>query len=128
MLSAGRAAELGQTWLAGWNTADVDLVMGPFATDVVFSSPFVARLTGDPTRTTIEGRDALRTYVSEALARTSDIRYTLDATYVGTDSIVLGYSCGRPGGPVRSGADMMRVDDTGHVVEWRCHYPADFMT
>ena len=127
MLSEARAAELGLEWLEGWNTADVDLVMKPFAPDVVFTSPFVSRLTGDPTRTAIEGREALRAYVAEALARTSDIRYTLEATYVGTDSVVLRYSCSRPGGPVKTGADSMRVDHAGQVVEWRCHYPADFL-
>jgi hypothetical protein len=127
VLSAARAGELGRVWLEGWNRADVDLVMGPFAPEVVFTSPAVARMTGDPSRSSIEGREALRVYVADALARTSDIQYTLEASYVGTDSVVLQYSCGRPGGPSKVGADSMRVDDTGQVVEWRCHYPPGFM-
>ena len=42
--------------------------------------------------------------------------------YVGTDSIILGYSCGLPDGPQEQGADSMRLDDDGQAVEWRCHY------
>jgi hypothetical protein len=32
------------------------------------------------------------------------------------------YSCGLPDGAQRAGADSMRVDGDGNVVEWRCHY------
>jgi hypothetical protein len=42
--------------------------------------------------------------------------------YVGTDSIVLVYSCGIPNGTQRNGADWMRVDGDGKVVAWRCHF------
>ena len=79
-------------------------------------------MTGDATKTTIEGRDELRVYIEGALRRTRDLRYSLTATYVGTDSIVLLYSCGLPNGAQKVGADSMRVDASGKVVEWRCHY------
>jgi len=109
-------------WEDGWNRADLDTIMAPFAADVVFSSPGIAMLTGDPTRRTIEGRDALRAYIERALQMTPGVRYESSATFVGTDSIVLTYVCGLPDRPQRQGADLMRVDDTGQVVEWRCHY------
>jgi hypothetical protein len=97
--------------------------MAPFAAGVVFSSPFVSKLGGDPARTTIEGHDALRTYVDDALRRTPGIRYAIDGMHVGTDSIVLVYTCSFPDGrPDTRGADLMRLDEQGRVVEWRCHY------
>jgi hypothetical protein len=96
--------------------------MAPFAAGVVFSSPGVAMMTGDPSKTTIEGYDALRTYIEDALRRTAEIGYTLRDTYVGTDSIVLVYACGLPDGTEKVGSDLMRVDDDRKVVEWRCHY------
>lgn len=109
-------------WQDGWNTGDLDLIMAPFADDVVFASPGIAMMTHDPSRTTIEGAAALRDYVDNALRHTRDVHYELHATHVGTDSVVLSYTCGFPDGPQKAGADLMRVDATGQVVEWRCHY------
>lgn len=128
MLDDATVAYLRRHWDEGWNTGDLATIMTPFAADVVFSSPFVPRLTGDPAKTTIDGHDALRAYVDYALRRTPGIRYTLDATYAGTDAVVLVYTCYSPDGTVRHGADSMRVGAAGKVVEWRCHYRADSMT
>ena len=122
MLDDATTQALVRHWEEGWNTGDVDTIMAPFARDVVFSSPGVAMLTGDPARTTIEGYDALRSYLEDALRRTRSLRYRVHATYVGTDSIVLVYDCGLPGGDKKRGADLMRVGTDGKVVEWRCHY------
>jgi hypothetical protein len=125
MVDPSTVDELRRHWDEGWNAEDVDVIMEPFASDVVFSSPFIARVSGDPTRTTIEGRDDLRAYVAHALRRTPGIRYTLHGTYAGSDAVVLVYSCVLPDGTARTGADSMRVDGTGKVVEWRCHYAVD---
>ena len=115
MIDEARAGELGRTWEDGWNGEDVDLIMSPFADDVVFSSPFSGG--------TIEGSGPLRTYVDAALRRSPGIRYTLDESFTGTDSVVLVYTCRYPDGrPDKRGADSMRVDGAGRVVEWRCHY------
>jgi len=97
--------------------------MTPFAADVVFSSPGIALMTGDPNRTTIEGSEALRAYIEGALRRSpAGLHYTLQQTYVGTDAVVFTYRCDLPDGTQKPGADSMRVDDDGKVVEWRCHY------
>jgi hypothetical protein len=122
MLDRGIVETLERHWQEGWNRADVDTIMVPFAADVTFSSPGVAMMTGDPAKTSIEGLDALRAYVADALRRTPEVRYTLQDTRVGTDSIVLVYSCSLPDGTQKHGADMMRVGADGKVVEWRCHY------
>jgi hypothetical protein len=109
-------------WEEGWNSRDLAMIMAPFAADVVFSSPGISIVTGDPNRSTIDGADALRTYIANALRSTPALRYTRNATYVGADSIVLVYDCVLPGRPPKPGADLMRVDRHGNVVEWRCHY------
>lgn len=114
-------------WDRGWNLGDVDTIMAPFAPRVVFSSPFVSRLNGDPSRSTIEGYDALRAYVAAALERAPGIRYTVEATHVGTDSVVLIYTVHHTDGTDKPGADSMRVGPDGKVVEWRCHYSFDFI-
>jgi hypothetical protein len=109
-------------WEEGWNGGDIETIMAPFARDVVFSSPGISLLTGDPAKTTIQGYDALRSYIERALRQTPGIRYTLRATYVGTGSIVLVYDCGPPEGDQKRGADVMRVGRDRKIVEWRCHY------
>ena len=110
-------------WETGWNDRDLDTIMAPFAPQIVFSSPGVALMTGDAARTTIVGSDALRAYLEDALRRSpARLSYTLQATYVGTDSVVIVYRCDLPDGTQKAGADSMRVDDHDQVVEWRCHY------
>jgi len=127
MLDDTKVEALRRHWEEGWNNEDVDVIMEPFADAIVFSSPFIARLTGDPGATTIEGAAALREYVAGALRRTPGIRYTLEGTYAGDDAVVLVYSCLLPDGSTKFGADTMRVDADGKVVDWRCHYSAASM-
>jgi hypothetical protein len=125
MLDDTTVAALARHWDDGWNGRDVDVIMVPFADGVVFTSPGVPKITGDPARRSVEGAAALRDYVVEALARAGDVRYTLHQALAGTDSVVLVYTCHFPEGPDRDGADILRVDGAGQVVEWRCHYATD---
>ncbi|MQY28391.1 nuclear transport factor 2 family protein [Nocardia aurantia] len=109
-------------WDEGWNSGDLDTIMSPFATDVLFSSPFVPKLLGDPARLTLEGAGPLRDYVRYALEHAPGIRYTVDGSYSGTDTLVIVYTCHNPDGSTRNGSDFMRVGPDGTVAEWRCHY------
>jgi hypothetical protein len=127
MIDQAMADELRRQWDEGWNGCDVDTIMAPFAPDVVFRSPFVGRMTDEPGQATIEGYDALRSYVAGALERAPGIRYTVDASYAGTDSIVLVYTVHRPDGTDQAGADSLRLGPDGKVVEWRCHYSFAFL-
>ena len=116
---------LARCWHDGWNRGDLDTIMAPFAPDVVFSSPFVPRFTGDPAKTTIEGvrrPPRLRgggaapvaghpVHARRDLRRDRRHRARVPAA---TTPI--------PAGPTSAGADSMRVDPSGRVVEWRCHY------
>jgi hypothetical protein len=125
MLDDATVERLARHWDAGWNGRDLDLIMEPFADDIVFRSPYVAKQLGDRAQGKVEGHGALRAYVSAALERASDVRYTLLHRFAGTDSVILLYTCHLPGGVERPGADFMRVGAQGKVVEWRCHYDSD---
>jgi hypothetical protein len=126
VVDAAVVEALERHWEEGWNREDVDLIVAPFASDVVFSSPFVSRLSDDHADATIVGLDAVRQYVAESFTRaTPGIRYTLDGSYAGTDSVVLLYTVHHPTLGARAGADTMRLDTVGRVAEWRCHYPFD---
>ena len=115
---------LARCWEDGWNREDPDLIVEPFAPGIVFSSPFVSRLLGDPDQTTLEGIDAVRDYVARSFTRaTPGIRYTHRDSYAGVDGVVLMYTVHHPDGTDRLGVDLMRLDDNECVVDWRCHYP-----
>lgn len=123
-VDADRIEALGRHWEDGWNGEDVDVITEPFAPDVTFRSPFVGRIAEDEGRTAIEGLEAVRQYVSDSFVRaTPGIRYTLDASYACTDSVVLLYTVHHPTGGDRPGADYMRLDADGRVTDWRSHYP-----
>jgi len=107
MIDNATSKMLAHHWEEGNNACDVDMVMEPFATNVIFSSPFVSRLTGDPKKTTIEGYDALREYIDNSFRQVPGIRYTLDNTFVGAESIILLYACHLPDGRTVTGADLM---------------------
>ncbi len=122
MLDDAVVTALARHWEDGFNGYDVDLVMEPIADDVVFSSPFVPRLTGDPAKVTIEGFDAFRAYLDDSMRRVPGIRYSIDASFVSTQTVVFVYTCRFTDGQIRTGADSIRVDAEGKIVEWRCHY------
>ena len=79
-------------------------------------------MTGDPAQSSIEGYAAVEAYMGDALQRAGSVRYVLDATYVGTDSVIIAYTCKVPDGPDRTGSDIMTVNDDGKIVDWRSHY------
>lgn len=124
-VSADRVAYLRRHWEDGWNQNDTDLIVEPFSADVVFSSPFVPRIMGDPTVTEIRGFDAVRQYVADSLVRaTQGIQYRADRVDAGTLSVAITYRVLHPAGE-RLGLDVMRLDEQGKVDDWRCHYPFD---
>jgi hypothetical protein len=122
MLDDALVTRLQRHWEEGWNAYDLDVIMEPMGADVVFTSPFVAKLTGDSGTTSIVGYAALQSYIADSLRRVPGIRYTLETTYVSTDSVVLAYTFELPDGSKKIGADSMRVAD-GAVVDWKSHYP-----
>jgi hypothetical protein len=122
MLDDATVKQLQSHWAEGWNAYDLEKIMAPMGEDVVFSSPFVSTLKGDPAQTTVDGYGALRAYVVDSLIRVPGIAYTLDTTYVGPDTVILAYTFRLRDRTERTGADLMRVGPNGKVVEWRSHY------
>jgi hypothetical protein len=123
MLDEATAKWLGKHWQDSWNAQDLDLIMEPMGKEVTFSSPFVSKLSGDTDTWTVTGYDAVRSYIAESLRRVRGVTYRLDTTYIGADTVVLAYTFRLPDGTEKTGADSMRVDREGKVVDWRSQYP-----
>ncbi len=76
-------------WVRAWNAHDLDTLLEHFADDVVFTSPVAARLLGGDG--IIRGKDALRAYWTEGLARIPDLRFEVLGVYAGVDTLVINY-------------------------------------
>ncbi|MET9021039.1 nuclear transport factor 2 family protein [Actinopolymorpha sp. NPDC004070] len=108
-------------WVRAWNAHDLDTLLEHFADDVVFTSPVAARLLGGDG--IIRGKEALRAYWTEGLARIPDLRFEVLGVYVGVDTLVLNYR-NQVGGVVNevltfggnhgNGRDAVRLVTHGH--------------
>jgi hypothetical protein len=83
------AQRFADSWIDAWNAHDVDAVLGPFADDVVFTSPVAARLLGGTG--VVRGKEALRAYWQQALRHVPDLRFELVGVYTGVDALVINY-------------------------------------
>ncbi|MFF7993352.1 nuclear transport factor 2 family protein [Kitasatospora xanthocidica] len=77
-------------WVAAWNARDLEGVLTHYTDDVVFSSPRVVTVLGEPSGE-VRGKGALRAYWSKALALLPDLRFTLESVRVSVDTIVIDY-------------------------------------
>ena len=106
-------------WITAWNRHDLDAILAHYTTDVVFTSPFAVRLTGDAT---VRGADALRAYFAAALTRFPDLHFRLRHALPGVNSVILVYES--VGGLLA--AEAFEFDAAGKVCRANCHYtPAD---
>ena len=58
-----------QTWIAAWNSHDLEGILAHYAEDIIFASPIAARLVGTGV---IQGKAALRRYWAQALRKDQD--------------------------------------------------------
>src|SRR5262245_9505053 len=117
ILTPESAATYASSWIEAWNTRDLDRILGHYAHDVEFVSPFVGRLL-DGKCDRVCGRAALRTYFARALNVYPDLRFALQRAYCGVQSPVLEYQS------VSSflAAEVMEFNDVGLVCRVHAHY------
>ncbi|GAA4634370.1 nuclear transport factor 2 family protein [Actinoallomurus vinaceus] len=84
------AQRFADEWVAGWNSHDLDRIMKHYADDVVFRSPYAARLLPGSDGT-IRGKETLRAYWAEGLRHLPDLRFEVVGVYAGIDSVVVNY-------------------------------------
>jgi hypothetical protein len=108
---------LAEEWYAAWNAHDLDRIVSHYSDDVVFTSPFVAKLGSDP-QGRLVGKSALRDYFGVALDRFPDLEFEPIALMTGVDSMVLQYySVER-----KLAAEVMFLDADGLIREVFAHY------
>jgi hypothetical protein len=84
------AQQFSDAWLDAWNRHDIDVILRHFHDDVVFSSPLAQRIV-EGSAGYVRGKDELRAYWTEGLARNKDLHFRLEGIYVGVDTLVINY-------------------------------------
>jgi hypothetical protein len=120
MFDRENAIKFANDWLTAWNTHDLDAIMRHYADEVVFTSPLISKLIGEPTGKLV-GKDALRSYFEQGLAAYPELSFELLAVFMGVDSITLEYrSIGD-----RRAAEVMTFGADGRVTRVLAHYDKD---
>ena len=104
-------------WYEAWNSHDLDRILGHYRDDVVFTSPLITQLTGDPSGR-LHGKHALRDYFARGLERFPDLAFEPLLLTAGVDSVVLVYVSVNG----RRSCETMVLDANGLVQEVRAHY------
>jgi steroid delta-isomerase len=68
------AEKFAEEWAQAWNRRDVEAVLAHFRDDIIFASPTALAVTGSPV---VHGKDALREYWTQALARSGSIEFSV---------------------------------------------------
>lgn len=77
-------------WLVAWNDHDLDAILGHFDDNVVFTSPLAEQLL-EGSDGVVRGKAALARYWAEGLRRLPNLHFSIEALYVGVDTIVINY-------------------------------------
>ncbi len=104
-------------WFDAWNSHDLDAVLGHYATDIEFTTPFALELTGRADGT-LRGIDELRSYFGRALAAFPDLRFTDLRVAVGVTSVTLCYRSVRG----LDAAETLFFRPDGKIVRVFAHY------
>ncbi|MFS0692147.1 nuclear transport factor 2 family protein [Streptomyces nitrosporeus] len=84
------AQEFAARWQDDWNSHDLDRILAHYHDDVTFSSPMIARLTGDPVGT-VRGKAALRAYWATGLEKIPGLEFEVVDVRAGVDALVIDY-------------------------------------
>ena|SRR6188472_1632718 len=115
-MTSEEARRFAEEWVDAWNRHDLDGILEHYAEDIVFTSPFAAKLV--PGDGTVRGRSALRDYFKAGLSAYPDLRFTLRHVAVGVDSVTLVYDSVKG----LLAAETMTLDGRLNVTRVQCHY------
>jgi ketosteroid isomerase-like protein len=77
-------------WAADWNTHDLERILAHYTDDIVFASPRIVSLLGDPSGQ-VQGKEALRAYWAEGLRCLPDLHFTVEDVRASVDTVVINY-------------------------------------
>ena len=117
MMKHEQALRFAEEWAAAWNARDLDRVLAHYRDDFEMTSPFIARLAGEPTGT-LAGKDRVGAYWRRALAGMPDLRFEVLGVFAGVDSVVIHYEAV----PGLRACEVFFFDGQGKVRKAAAHY------
>jgi predicted ester cyclase len=96
-------------WRETCNSRDLDCIMALYSEAVVFKSPRVRTVSGEPGGT-LHGRSAVRDYWQKIFEKRPDLAFAVERVFAGVDSIALEYRVGD-----LRGIEFMTLDADGKV-------------
>ncbi|MFG2849030.1 nuclear transport factor 2 family protein [Kitasatospora sp. NPDC048296] len=84
------ATRFARDWAAAWNSHDLERILAHFTEDVVFASPRIVEIIGDPSGE-VRGKDALRDYWAKGLEHLPDLHFTVEDVRASVDTLVINY-------------------------------------
>ncbi len=117
MIDKAWAERFADAWIAGWNSYDLNAILSHYAEDVVFHSPRIAAVTGEPIDF-VSGKQALARYWTKALSQGKDLRFHLERVYVGSNCLSISYRNHR----AQHVVETFIFDDKGLVIQSAATY------
>ncbi|MGK5533763.1 nuclear transport factor 2 family protein [Streptomyces sp. URMC 129] len=84
------AQKFADEWVAGWNSRDLDRILAHYTDDVVFTSPKIVQILGDPSGE-VRGKEALRAYWAAGLRLLPGLHFTVEDVRASVDTVVINY-------------------------------------
>ena len=117
MLTEEFAQRFADQWIAAWNRHDLVSILSHYSDDFEFSSPLIARLTGDGGGR-LTGKRAIGEYWQRGLASYPDLNFQLTEVLVGASSLVIVYQSVNN----LQAAEWFEFDRDGLVTRASAHY------
>src|SRR5882724_9675712 len=105
-----QAKEFADKWKAACNSHDLDRIMALYSEAIVFKSPRVSAISGEPGGT-LHGKAAVRDYWRKIFEKHPELIFAVGQVFTGMDSIALEY---RVGDHLR-GIEFMTLDADGLI-------------
>lgn len=117
MLTNETAHKIAQEWVTAWNNHDMAAIMGHYADDIEFVSPFIVAINNDD-RGMIKGKAALHNYFVKALEKYPELHFDLYHVLVSINSIVVYYQSVAG----KLAAEYMELDTHHKIISVKAHY------
>ena len=89
-MTGAELAAFAAEWVAAWNAHDLERILSHYSDDMVFDSPGVQIVMGDPSGRVV-GKGALKTYWQTAMARSPGLQFELRGAFAGPRGCALRY-------------------------------------
>ncbi|RYZ19441.1 MAG: nuclear transport factor 2 family protein [Sphingobacteriales bacterium] len=117
MLSSEKASLFAREWIEAFNSHDLERILGHYAEELEFHSPFIPLLKFNETGV-IHTKQDLASYFKVGLEAYPDLHFDFHDCYTGTDSLVIIYTSVNG----RQAAETFQLNGQGKAIRVQCHY------